>query len=183
MAVERRSPLKANIYMLAGIIGIILLILVLTGGCQSADKPDTKELKAKIQQALEEAWNNGDVDVLDELYDPGFVRHRPPFDDYTGLDAHKQRIEMIRTAYPDHKTIVHDILVEGDRAAVRYTWIGTHTGNGLSIPPTGKQVSVDGCDVYRFVNGKIVEEWVHEGYLSLFQQLGYTITPPEAVTE
>ena len=166
-------------YRSAARIGMILLSLALAGGCQSAIQPDTKALKAKIHRVIEGAWNNGDLAMLDELYDPGFVRHRPPFDDYTGLDVHKKRIEMIRAAYPDHKTIIHDILVDGDRAAVRYTWTGTNTGAGMSIPPTGKRVSVDGCDVYRFVNGKIVEEWGHEGYLSLFQQLGYEITPPK----
>ena len=166
-------------YWIAVLIEMTIIPLMLLYGCQSANQPEKAALKAKIQRVIEEAWNNGDLAMLDELYDPGFVRHWPPFDDYTGLDAHKKRIEMIRTAYPDHKTIVLDILVDGDRAAVRFNWVGTHTGTGLSIPPTGKRVSVDGCDVYRFANGKIAEEWVHEGYLSLFQQLGYGITPPK----
>jgi len=169
-----------NLYRSVVRTGWILLTVTLAcGGQQSVGSDTTKELKETIQRVIEGAWNNGDIEMLDELYDPGFVRHRPPFDDYTGLNAHKKRIEMIRTAYPDHKTVIHNILVDGDMAAVRYTWIGTNTGTGMSLPPTGKQVSVDGCDVYRFVNGKIVEEWVHEGYLSLYQQLGYTITPPK----
>ena len=61
-----------------------------------------------------------------------------------------------------------------------YGWYtGTHTGEGLSIPPANKEVTVAGCDVYKIVDGKVVEEWDHEGFLSLFQQLGYKIVPPE----
>ena len=162
----------------AVLFGTAVLMLFIIAGCESTQQPESA-LKAKIRRVIKGAWNNGNIDVLDELYDPDFVRHRPPFGEYTGLETHKKRVKLILDAYPDHKTIIHDIFIDGDMAAVRYTWEGTHSGSGLSLPPTGKRVQVEGCDVYRFVDGKIVDEWVHEGFLSLFQQLGYEIIPPK----
>ena len=163
----------------AGLISVLIFSAVVTNGCFNSEVSKTEELKGTIQFAIIEAWNKGNIDALNKLYAPDFIRHRPPFPDYTGLDAHKERVAMIRGAYPDHETIIHDIIIEGNLAAIWYTWQGTHTGEGLSLPPTGKFVKVPGCDIYRFENGKVVEEWDHEGFLSLFQQLGYIIEPPE----
>ena len=163
-------------------ITIAALVTTITG-CESRETVQKEELKATIKRIIEEAWNNGNLDVLDELYAVDFVRHRPPFPDIEGLDAHKQRVSVVRSAYPDHKTIIHDIIVDGDKVALWYTWEGTHTGEGLSLPPTGKPVKVAGCDVYHMVDGKVVEEWDHEGFLSLFQQLGYKIIPPQELSE
>ena len=159
-----------------------MALMVCLNGCESQEKAK-EELKATIRRVIIEAWNRGNIDALDELYAADFIRHRPPFSDIEGLDAHKQRVKVVRSSYPDHKTIIHDIIVDGDTVALWYTWRGTHTGQGMSIPPTGKQVSVAGCDVYKIVDGKIVEEWDHEGFLSLFQQLGYEIVPPEKQSE
>ena len=160
----------------------LTVFIVCLSGCESQEKAKEK-LKATIRRVIVEAWNEGKIDALDELYAAGFVRHRPPFPDIKGLDAHKQRVKVVRSAYPDHQTIIHDIIIDGDTVALWYTWRGTHTGQGMSISPTGKQVSVAGCDVYKIVDGKVVEEWDHEGFLSLFQQLGYEIVPPEGQGE
>ena len=165
------------------IIGAAILMLFIITGCKSTQPSESALLKAKIRRVMEDAWNNGNLDVLDELYDANFTRYLPPIAEYTGLDTHKERIKMIRSAYPDHKMFIHDILIDGDKAAIRYMWVGTHSGSGLSLPPTGKRVQVEGCDMYRFVDGKIVDEWVHEGFLSLFQQLGYEIIPPKTGDE
>jgi len=160
---------------------VFLMIALMTNivSCAS-NTPDEKEvLESRIHGAITRAWNDGDIEALDDIYDANFIRHRPPFDDYTGLRLHKERVRLIRSAYPDHKTIIHDVIIDGDMVALWYTWKGTHTGEGLSLAPTGKRVSVPGCDVYKIVDGMIVEEWDHEGFLSLYQQLGYTVTPPE----
>jgi len=148
-------------------------------GCQSQDKTKEAELEATIRRVIDETWNKGNFDAFDELYYEEFVRHRPPFPDIHGLDAHKERFGIVFKAFPDHKGIIHSIIINGDKAAVQYTWTGTHTGEGLPFPPTNKKVTVAGCDVYKIVDGKVVEEWDHEGFLSLFQQLGYTIVPPK----
>ena len=172
----------AHIFYFPPVIALTA-IAVLIVGCERKGKAIEEELKATFRRVIEEAWNRGNLDAFDELYSINFVRHRPPFPDIQGLEAHKQRFEIVLNVYPDHKAILHDIITDGDKVAVRYTWNGTHTGQGLSIPPSGKQVTVTGCDVYKMVDGKIVEEWDHEGFLSLFQQLGYKLVPPEDMGE
>ena len=157
---------------------VILVITTAIPGCERQASKHHDELKARIQRVIVEAWNEGNLEALDELYSDNFVRHRPPFPDIVGLAAHKDRVAVVRSAYPDHKTTIHDIIIDNNMVALWYTWSGTHTGEGLSIPPTGIHVAVPGCDVYRVVDGKIAEEWDHEGFLSLFQQLGYEINPP-----
>ena len=158
---------------------IVSIVVFSTVECEKQCTAKKEELKVRIIRVIEESWNKGNLDAFDELYAPDFVRHRPPFTDINGLEAHKQRFAIVLSVYPDHKATIHDVIIDGDTVALWYTWTGTHTGEGLSIPPTGKQVKVTGCDVYRMVDGKVVEEWDHEGFLSLFQQMGYKLVPPE----
>ena len=137
-----------------------------------------EELKAKIQWAGEEAWLQGNLDALDEVYAPDYVWHRPPFPDTSGIEAVKDSIEGMRSAYSDIQIAYEEMIGEGSRIAYRYTWQARHTGQSptLPIPPTGKEVLLIGCVVVRIVDGKIVEEFEHSDYLGFLQQLG--VIPP-----
>ena len=161
----------------------LLFFTLFLAECGPSEKAQEEQLKAVFRRVLDETWNNGNFDAFDELYDVNFIRHRSPFPDVNGLEAHKKRFAVVFSAFPDHKGTFHDILVDGDKVAVWYTWHGTHSGSGLPIEPTGIKVNVTGCDVYRLENSKVVEEWDHEGFLSLYQQLGYSITPPKTSKE
>jgi predicted ester cyclase len=138
----------------------------------------TEELKATIRRVWDEAWNKGNPDALDELYAADYVRHRAPFPDFEGLEAYKQFVAETRISYPDCQLTLHEIIIEGDISAARWTWSGTQTGPSPSTgaPPTGKHGVLAGCSVVRWVEGKCVEEWEGADYLGLFQQLG--IIPP-----
>ena len=170
-----------NIITVLMVFGSVSAAVICMTECGSREQVKEEKLKATIRRVIDESWNKGNFDAFDELYDDDFVRHRPPFPDINGLEAHKKRFGIVFSAFPDHKGTIHDIIIDGDKVAVRYTWRGTHIGQGLSIPPTNKEVTVAGCDVYKLVDGKVVEEWDHEGFLSLFQQLGYTLVPPKGV--
>ena len=87
-------------YLCAVLTGAAILALFIIAGCESTQQPETAVLKAKIRRVIEDAWNNGNVDVLDELYDTNFVRHRPPFGDYTVHNAHKERVKLNLSASP-----------------------------------------------------------------------------------
>ena len=89
-----------------------------------------------------------------------------------GLEAYKQFISMYLTAFPDSRFTIEDLIAEGDTVVVRYTVRGTHQGNLMAIPPTGKQASVTAIGIFRIVNGIAVEEWVNMDDLGLLQQLG-----------
>ncbi|MCJ7582556.1 MAG: ester cyclase [Candidatus Aminicenantes bacterium] len=145
-----------------------------------AESTAGEELKAKVRQEIDEAWNNGSLDVLDEFYSADFVYHVPPQPDIVGLEAYKQFIIENRIAYPDLKLTIKEIIVEGDTLAMRWTYEGTQDGPSptLGIPATGKHVTFSGCVVGHQVDGKIVETWNYVDWLGLLTQLGFTITPP-----
>ncbi|MFC7621184.1 ester cyclase [Microlunatus sp. GCM10028923] len=88
-----------------------------------------------------------------------------------GLDTWRQGIEVAMQAFPDLRAEVKDCFAAGDRVAVRLVFHGTHTGEFLGIPATGRTVSYDSNEIYRVVDGKIVEEWICSDLASLMGQL------------
>ena len=133
-----------------------------------------KELEAKIQRAGEEAWHKGNMDPLDEVYAADYVEHSPPFPDKNGLEAVKQSVAATRPAYSDIQATFTDWIAEGDVIAYRYTMRMKHTGvsPAIPIPPTGKEVTLEGCVVVHIKDGKVIEEWEYSDYLGFLQQLG-----------
>jgi steroid delta-isomerase-like uncharacterized protein len=77
-------------------------------------------------------------------------------------------------AFTENRTTIDELIVEGDMAAMRWTWEGLHTGTSpsLGIPATGKRVRSGGCSVFRFRDGKIAEQWEYGDMLGLLQQVG-----------
>jgi len=137
-----------------------------------------KELEAKIQRAGEEAWYRGNVDALNDAYAEDYISHRPPFPDTSGLEAVKQFIAGTRLAYSDIQATYAEWIAEGEAIAYRYTMHMKHTGvsPSLPIPPTGKEVTLQGCVVVHVKDGKVTEEWEYSDYLGFLQQLG--VVPP-----
>ena len=84
---------------------------------------------------------------------------------------------MLLTAFPDLHLTIEDMFGEGDRVVGRYTYRGTHKGDFMGIPPTGKQVAVTGISIMRVANGKFLEEWINT---DLMQQLGVVSVPGQA---
>ncbi len=166
---------------------VVLILLFSALNCrQTAEKNDTeREVKAAaIMRIVEEAWNNGNVDVLDEYYAVDAVHHRPPFPDFEGLEAYQNYISGTRSAYPDLHFAVDEIIVDEGSAAVRITFQGTHTMESWTIPgpATGKTVSIPVFIVIHWSGGKITEEWENTDWLGLMQQMGYTLMPPDSST-
>jgi steroid delta-isomerase-like uncharacterized protein len=137
-----------------------------------------KSLKDKIQKAGEEAWYNGNVDALDEVYAADYVYHRPPLPDIVGLDAVKESIATTRLAYSDIQSDYEEMIGEGDSLAYRWTLRMKHKGKSptLPIPPTGKDVILSGCTVVHIKDGKVIEEFEYADCLGFLQQL--EVVPP-----
>jgi len=133
----------------------------------------SEELKAKVDRWLE-AWNMGNLDILDEILAATFVHHRPPHPDIVGLEALKKHITAVRAAYPDWHITGDETIVEGNTSAVRGTWGGTLTGvsPAAGVAGGGKRVNVAYCSVSHWVNGRAVEELNYSDFLGLQQQLG-----------
>lgn len=135
----------------------------------------TEQNKATVRRYIEEAWNKGNVSVMDELMAADYARHTPG----GALDraSQKQRVAGFRTAFPDLHLDIQDMLAESDRVMFRVTVTGTHQNPFQNIPPAGRQVSFEGIDVARLSGGKIVEQWGVVDLFTLLKQLGAVPAP------
>ena len=126
---------------------------------------------------VEEIWDQGDLTAIAELFASDVVDHHAVPGQAQGVEGQQQVLTMFRSAFPDLRVTTDDILVDGDRVAVRWTARGTHHGALLGIPPTGKPVTITGIDILRIAHGKVVERWAEDNGLALMQQLGVVPTP------
>ena len=131
------------------------------------------ENKRLARRWFEEVINQGKVELIDELTDAGYVEHELTVPDLPkGKEGLRALIELYRSAFPDVKTTVEDILAEGDRTVVRTRWQGTHKGEFQGLQPTGKKFDAQSIDILRWRNGKTVEHWGVTDQLAMMQQLG-----------
>jgi len=130
------------------------------------------DYKAMAQQWYSEVMNEGNEDLIDELCAENFVDHDP----LPGTGPDRQGIhdfvKLVRSAFPDLQTTVDEIIAEGDRIAVRSTFRGTHEGDFMGIPGTGKKVEVSNYDFVRFENDQAAEHWGTIDSAALMEQLG-----------
>lgn len=133
-----------------------------------------QDRKALITQLSDEVWNQGNIDAVPRLFAPNVVRHQPPMPDVVGLEAVTQYIRDIRSAYSQLRLQIFDLVIDGDISASRFTIEVMHTGDSptLPIPPTGTKVVTQGASIWRWENGRVVEDWTYNDYLGLMQQLG-----------
>lgn len=137
-----------------------------------------EENKAIARRFYEEIWNRGDMAAADELIATNIIDHdQNPESRVRGPESVKQLATSNRTAFPDFHFTVEDEITEGDKVAVRWTMRGTHKGEFMGRPATGKQVTVEGMHFWRVAGGKILEAWVNKDRLGMMQQLGVTTLP------
>ena len=132
--------------------------------------PPAEAQKAVVRR-LFEVINTGDLSGVDDLLTEDYVLHYPGFPP-SGRDAFKRIVPMFRTACPDLQATLEEFVVEGDRVAARFAWTGTHLGELLGVPPTGRRVHVTGIGLYRVRDGRIAEDRVEEDLLGLLRQVG-----------
>ena len=138
-----------------------------------------EEMKAALEKMNEDAWNKRDLDAAYEAYANDVVFRRVPFPPMVGKEANKQADAGTLTAFTAIRSTIDEMIVEDNAAIIRWTWEGVHSGSSpsMGISATGKHVSFVGCSVYRFRDGKIVEQWEYGDTLGPFQQLGVIPAP------
>ena len=105
--------------------------------------------KAIVSRWVAGGWNTGDLSLVDEFY-ADYTLHSPGMPDVQGTEAFKAFVTMYRTAFPDIHFTIEDMVAEGDKVAWRATTRGTHRGDLMGIPPTGKPIVVSSSIVSRF---------------------------------
>jgi steroid delta-isomerase-like uncharacterized protein len=138
----------------------------------------TEQNKAIFRRMVDEIFNRGNLSLIDEFLAPDFVeREQLPPGIPSGREGVKQMAVMLRSAFPDFKATIDDMVAEGDKVVARMTWGGTHKSEFMGIPPTGKRVSFGIIDIVRFTGDKFVEHWGLMDNTSLMQQLGAMPAP------
>lgn len=132
------------------------------------------ENRALLESYIREVWDKANLDAIEVYLDPSFQRHvsssLPPID----RDGQITRLTGFRAAFPDITITVEDVVAEGDRVAFRSTMRGTHLGEFLGIPATGKKVAVGLVDIVRIEDGRFREQWGGPDIFDMLRQLGAT---------
>ncbi len=135
------------------------------------------ELKARARRVADELLTQGDLAIADEVLAPD-CRYHAPAPLAPGAEGMKQLVRGLRWAFPDLRAVVEDEIAEGDRVVQRLTLIGTHRGDFLGIPPTGKRAIWQLVSIQRLGrDGKIEEYWSSPDLFGLIQQLGAQVLP------
>ncbi len=130
-----------------------------------------REENIAAQEKFGQAANTGNFDLFDEVVAPDAVDHDPAPDQGRGPEGFKTFFGMMRNAFPDLGIAVDQMVADDENVAIAYTVTGTHQGEFQGVEPTGKSISVRGCQISRFEDGKLVERWGSSDELGILQQL------------
>jgi steroid delta-isomerase-like uncharacterized protein len=113
-----------------------------------------------VRRWIDEAWSRGNLDVAEHLLTDEFVLHDPVAGrEVVGRDAERALISGLRTSIPDLVFTIDDLVADGDNVTIRWIAEGTHGGELLGFPSTGRRLAIRGVDMYRLENGRITESW------------------------
>jgi steroid delta-isomerase-like uncharacterized protein len=122
-------------------------------------------------------FNKGNLKVVDELSAPNLIDHTPNPGAKPGVQGIKDTVTETRTAFPDCRITVDELLTDGNTVVARITFTGTHKGPLAGIPATGKKIKVTGVDVVKLSNGRATEVWHYGQERAMMEQLG--LMPPQ----
>lgn len=136
-----------------------------------------------MQRWFQEVWNEGRTQTVYDLLSPNSVARGQtgPEAEIHGPAEFVQFVERIRAAFPDINLTIEEAIGARDKVVVRWLGIMTHSGDGLGIPATGKQVRITGISIARILNGQIVEGWDNWDQLAMWEQLGVYKRPETVI--
>lgn len=134
--------------------------------------------KTIVRRYYEEAKNQANFDLLQQLAMPDYLEHNPFPGQEQGLAGLRRRAEMMAQAFRVNIT-VEDIFAEADKVVVRFQTHMLHQGTFMGIPATGKSATIQGIAIHRLRDGRIAERWLLVENLSLLQQLGVFPQPAQ----
>ncbi|MFW5905868.1 MAG: ester cyclase [archaeon] len=138
------------------------------------ERDSTVETNEEIVRRIPtEIFDDGNVDLVDELFAEDFVGHVPPVPgELHGPEGFEGLVRAFRTGFPDLNHPDIHLVGDGDTVVARLTGTGTHGGEFLGIEPTGERMETTAMEMYRLDDGEITEAWLNVDMLGLLQQLG-----------
>jgi steroid delta-isomerase-like uncharacterized protein len=129
------------------------------------------DLRAAARRFFDEVWNKGHIEETEAFLAPEFVSHNSLDVHIVGPRVYGEAVLDFRSAFPDLHTTLEDVLVDGDRVVVRGTDRGTHRGEFMGIPATGRRIAVTWIEVFRIEDGKAAEGWLESDSAAFRKQL------------
>ncbi|MHA2394795.1 MAG: ester cyclase [Promethearchaeota archaeon] len=136
-----------------------------------------EENKALVRRFVEEVQSQHKLTAVDEIMDPNMIEHYGQPSSLNSVEAFKKFFGGFIAAFPDVKVVIHSQVAEGDKVVTHKTFHGTHKGEFMGIPPTGKKVAIELIDIFRIAGGKLAEHWAVADMMSVMQQLGVLPSP------
>ena len=137
----------------------------------------TTDLKTLTRRLYDEVFTGGNLDLIDELFHDEFIEH----EEFPGLPPGREGprffVTLFREAFPDVSVTVEDIIVEDNKVVSRVRFSGTHQGEFMGIPPTGKKIDVQVIDIASYRDGQLIEHWGVTDQMAMMQQLGVIEEP------
>lgn len=131
-----------------------------------------------IRRFIEEGLNKLDATLIDEVYSGDYFGHDPDRPTPRTILDLKQGIGgLLGKVFANPQYSIERLVAEGDLIAWHWIFRAIHQGEILEIPPTGKQLEFGGVNIFRFENGKVVEDWVYRDSVSMMRQLGALSAP------
>jgi steroid delta-isomerase-like uncharacterized protein len=132
------------------------------------------DLASRLRTGFTAAFTDKDLSALDAIFSPDVVDHSAALAaGQEGLAGFKARLSGHHAGIPDLELEIFDVLVDGDRAALRWQMRGTQTSTWMGRPPSGKPVAMNGINIERLEDGLIVEHWSNPDILGALKQLGH----------
>lgn len=135
------------------------------------------DLKEILMHVLEEVWSKGNVGAIEEFYHTDYVMHYSPMKGggeamatYSDL---ANDVTELKKSFPDFHEIVHDLICDDEKVVARLTLSGTQTATYNGFPSKGKKFSINSIDIYKFEDGKIIEQWGVKENTTMHKQLGW----------
>jgi steroid delta-isomerase-like uncharacterized protein len=133
---------------------------------------------AIIRRFIDDVINHGRYEVCDDIVAEDFLELDPLPGQREGREGLKEIIAMLRSAFPDIHWVTHETISSGEKVVTRFTWTGTHRGDFLGIPATGRPVTVKGIVIDRVVNSRMTDSRILMDTFGMMTQLG--VIPPPA---
>ncbi len=135
--------------------------------------PASERNRETARRVIEEFFNQGRVELADELFAAEYRNHAQPDDGLpSGPEGMKERVRRLRQAFPDVRLTIENMIAEGDTISARVTLRGTHKGEFLGLAPTHRSIAVTSVGMHEFVDGKVVASWRLSDLAEALRQAG-----------
>jgi predicted ester cyclase len=129
-----------------------------------------EELK-HFMQRFDAMFNTPDINIADEIFTPDFRTDQPMGLTFTDLPSFKAYVQSFYVAFPDLRQETYDSILTADKFVLRVSYFGTHKGEFMGVPATGRSVVMPGTGIFRFKGTKAVENWAQYDIFRVYQQI------------